>query len=251
MHMDSKQKFYDSYHQKNKQFYKVIKRNNFTYYEILRFFYSEVMREIMVDILEVKMLDIGCGVGTVSLYFASLGADVIGIDISKRAINIAQEAKKELGFKNINFSPKSLRKGRGKYDLVLTLEVIEHIEDEEQFLNMISSHLNNGGLLCLSTPLKENYLYKLGFYKTFDKEVGHLRRYTVAGIKNLLQNNGFTVLKWRRVEGPLRNLLFTTRLGFVIKFIRGPLIPIFHWLDWISMQLFGATDVLVLARKDS
>jgi len=249
MAMTLKQNFYDSYHQKNRQFYKVIKKNNFTYYEILRFFYSEVIEKFAADFSKVKILDIGCGVGTMALYFTSLGAKVKGIDVSRRAIDIAKEAKKQLNFKNISFSKKLLQKGMGKYDLVLASEVIEHIENEKQFLSKISSQLNDGGLLYLTTPLKENCLYKLGFYKTFDKEVGHLRRYTVASIQNLLQKNGFTVLEWRRVEGPLRNLLFTTRLGFLIKFIRGPLVPIFHWLDWISMQLFGASDIQILAQN--
>ena len=251
MAMTLKQNFYDSYHQKNRQFYKVIKKNNFTYYEILRFFYGEVMKNFVENFSKVKILDIGCGVGAMSLYFSFLGANVKGIDVSQRAIDIAEKAKKQLNFKNISFSKKLLQKGTGKYDLVLASEVIEHIENEKQFLSKIGSQLSEGGLLYLTTPLKENCLYRLGFYKTFDKEVGHLRRYTVASIQDLLQENGFIILEWRRVEGPLRNLLFTTRLGFLIKFIRGPLVSIFHWLDWISMQLFGASDILILAQKNT
>jgi len=247
--MTLKQKFYDSYHLKNNNFYKVIRKNNFTYYEILRFFYDEVRNKLKNDTSKIKVLDVGCGVGTMAFYFSSLGMNVEAIDVSGRAIDICNQAKKQLSFKNINFSKKLLQKGVGKYDLVLTSEVIEHIENEKEFLGNIHSQLKDSGLLYLTTPLKENLLYSLGFYKKFDLEVGHLRRYTVKSIQDVLEKNGFRVLQYRRVEGLLRNLLFTTKLGFIIKIIRGPLIPFFHLIDWIFMQIFGASDILVLAQK--
>lgn len=256
--MTLKQKFYDSYHKKNKHFYKIIKKNNFTYYKILRFFHREIAHKLsatakfsnkIIDLSKVQILDIGCGVGSMALYFGSLGASVKGIDISQRAIDISNAARKQLGIKNVSFVKKFLQRGNEKYNMVIVSEVIEHIEDEKDFLGKISTQLKTGGLLYLTTPLKENLLYKLGFYKKFDTEVGHLRRYTEKSIVNLLQRNGFQVLKSKRVEGPLRNLLFTTRFGFLIRFIRGPLVSIFHWLDSLSIKLFGATDILVLAKK--
>lgn len=246
--MLSQQIFYDSYHQKNNKFYKVIKKNNFTYYEIIRFFYSKILPKL-TKFPKIKILDVGCGVGTMALYFGSLGIKVKGIDISSRAIKIANNAREYLKFKNVSFSESVLKKGKGEFDMVMISEVIEHIEDEQKFLENIHSQLKNNGLLYLTTPLKENLLYEIGFYKKFDQEVGHLRRYTETSIKKLLENNKFEVLNTRQVEGPLRNLLFVTRLGFLIKFIRGPLVPIFHRLDWITMKLFGASNILVLARK--
>ncbi|MCB9813111.1 MAG: methyltransferase domain-containing protein [Pseudomonadales bacterium] len=256
--MIKKQDFYDKYHKKNQNFYKVIGKNNFTYYEILRFFYKEIINKFLIesklkekkfDFSKLKILDVGCGVGTLALYFASLGANVRGIDVSQRAIDICKNAKKQLGLKNVTFEKKLLKKGQGKFGLVIVTEVIEHIENESKFLNEIRSQLIDHGLLYLTTPSKNNWLYRLGFFNKFDKEVGHLRRYSEAKIKELLTRNGFEVLEIKSVEGPLRNLLFTTKIGFLIKLIKGPLVPIFHWFDFISLKLFGATDILVVARS--
>ncbi|MBP7700586.1 methyltransferase domain-containing protein [Candidatus Woesebacteria bacterium] len=249
--MNSKQKFYDGYHKKNNKYSGIIKKNNFTYFEILRFFYDSVFAKFPKKIKKINILDVGCGVGTMALFFGSLGANVRGIDVSQRAIDIAKEARNKSGFKNVIFAKQLLKAGKQNYDMVLISEVIEHVEDENQFLKLIASNLNKNGLLFLTTPSKDNFLYRIGFYKKFDNEVGHLRRYTQESISELLEKNGFEILHLKKVEGPLRNLLFTTGVGFLIRFIRGPLIPIFHFFDHITIHFFGAADIIILAKKSS
>ncbi len=237
--------FYNRYHLKNKKFVKLISKDNFTYVYIIGFLHLACMEGFWSK----KVLDVGCGVGTVALYLSSLGANVKGVDISSRAIKIANAAKKELKLKTIEFSKGEITKGNKKFDFVISFEVIEHVPDEKEFLKRIRSNLKKSGLLVLSTPSKENLLYKMGFYKNFDKEVGHLRRYTQTSLKNVLMSNGFEVINFRNVEGPLRNILFTTKLGFLIRFIKGPLVPIFHFFDNLSGLLFGYSDMQVIAKK--
>lgn len=237
--------FYDRYHQKNHRFSKVMGRRNFTYWYILDFLH-QACREGFSGL---KILDVGCGVGSISLYLANQGARVTGIDISPRAIAIANQAKKDTGVRNVAFRQSSLRAEPRTYDLIVCFEVIEHIKNDGAFVTQLCANLKSNGLLVLSTPSKNNLLYRLGWYSRFDTEVGHLRRYTPADIAGLLNSHGFTVRTIRSVEGPLRNLLFTTKLGFIIKAIRGPLIPVFHWLDQLSGMVFGFSDIQVVAQK--
>jgi hypothetical protein len=128
-------------------------------------------------------------------------------------------------------------------------EIIEHIPDDVAFAQHVYSHLKPGGTALVTTPSSENVLTRLGFYAKFDARVGHIRRYTTVSIQQLLQHVGFEIVEVRTVEGPLRNLLFTTPLGFLVRFIKGPLVPIFHWFDTVSAALFGAADIQVIARK--
>lgn len=250
--MSNKQDFYDSYHTKNNFFYSVISRNNFTYFLILNFFYDAAFLRLLTkkkSFEEITLLDVGCGVGTLAFYFASLGATVKGIDVSQRAIDICNEAKAHLALKNVTFKKELLKKGEEECDLVVSSEVIEHVEDEDTFLKNISSHLKPGGLLFLTTPSKENSLYRLGFYKKFDEEVGHLRRYTSTSLKKVLEKNHFEILEMKKSEGPLRNILYTTKLGFLIRFLRGPLVPLFHYFDSWTVRFFGASNIMVVAQK--
>jgi ubiquinone biosynthesis O-methyltransferase len=237
--------FYDRYHLKNQKYVKVISAGNFTYGYILEFLHEACMGAFVHK----KFLDVGCGVGTIALYLSEMGATVTGVDISKRAIEIAEFARMSQNRAKTTFIHGEVKRGKSEFDVVTSFEVIEHIKDEADFLAKIHSNLKKGGLLILSTPSNENLLYSVGFYKNFDQEVGHLRRYTQVSLTKLLEKNSFKITKMRQVEGPLRNILFTTKLGFLVRFIRGPLVPIFHFFDHLSGLVFGFSDIQVAAQK--
>ena len=76
------------------------------------------------------ILDIGCGGGLVSEPMATLGAKVTGIDASEKNIKVAKIHAEKKGL-NINYeqnSPENLKINK-KYDVILNLEIIEHVED--------------------------------------------------------------------------------------------------------------------------
>jgi SAM-dependent methyltransferase len=239
-------RFYDLFHKKNNYYTKIIGNRNFTYFYTLQFLQEPCIKQIVRG----KVLDVGCGVGTLALYLAKKGALVLGVDVSPRAIEIANYAKQANQLKQVVFKAGELQLGKPYFDLVICSEVIEHIADDQSFLRIINSNLKANGILYLSTPTSNNFLYKLGFYQKFDREVGHLRRYTIQSLTELLTDSGFKIIKLRQIEGPLRNILFTTRLGFMIKFIKGPLINWFHLVDYWSGCLFGFSNIMLLATKE-
>lgn len=239
--------FYNRYHQKNQKFYGVIHEPNFTYWYILRRLHEALPSGFDF----IKALDVGCGVGSISLFLAKHGANVKGVDISSRAVQIAKAAKEAAGLENVEFIEGELKQGKAEFDLVTCFEVIEHIPDEQEFAKRLYSQLKPGGKLVLTTPSLQNLLYKIGFYRKFDAEVGHLRRYTPETLKATLEGAGFVILTLDKVEGPIRNILFTTKLGVLIRFIRGPLIPLFHLIDELFGHIFGFSDLQVIAVKRS
>ena len=88
----------------------------------------------------VKILDIGCGGGLLSEPMKRLGADVVGIDASDKNISVAKlHAKKN--HLNINYfctSPEKFKTDK-KFDVILNMEIIEHVEDVEYFLKSCSN----------------------------------------------------------------------------------------------------------------
>tara|TARA_B100001027_G_scaffold204847_1_gene167283 strand:- start:295 stop:1020 length:726 start_codon:yes stop_codon:yes gene_type:complete len=101
---------------------------------------------------ELKILDIGCGGGLISEPMARLGANVTGIDASKKNIQIAKVHSKEnnLEINYINSSPEKLKE-RENFDIILNLEIIEHVEDVELYISSCSKLLKKNGLMFTAT----------------------------------------------------------------------------------------------------
>ncbi len=239
--------FYDRYHLKNQAYSKIIARNNFTYWYILQTLHQPLLKQLK----NYSVLDVGCGVGTLALYLAQHCQSVLGIDISERAIGIANQAKKSTASNNLQFKQAMLKKFANTFNLILCTEVIEHVPNPQQFVKLLVTNLQPKGWLLLTTPNRDNWLTRIGYYKKFDQAVGHLRRYSVSEITQLLTAHGLQVKQVRTVEGPLRSLLFTSRFGIVIKLIKGPLIPLFHQFDELIGKVFGSSDIVILAQKIS
>jgi len=99
-----------------------------------------------------KILDIGCGGGLISEPMARLGANVTGIDASSKNIKVASlhSKKNNLKINYINKSPEQLDQ-KEKFDIVLNLEVVEHVDNLDLYLKSCHNLLKNNGLMFTAT----------------------------------------------------------------------------------------------------
>ena len=99
------------------------------------------------------VLDIGCGGGLLAEPMARLGAQVTGIDASQRNVTMAAQHAKDVGL-TIEYMAMSaeelVEKGR-VFDLVLNMEVVEHVADPRSFLEASASLVKTGGLSVIAT----------------------------------------------------------------------------------------------------
>lgn len=107
---------------------------------------------------EVKILDLGCGAGQLSMYLNKEGYSVTGIDISVVAIEKAKasfssaEEKIEIG-KNLEFLVGDIFDVKENYDVVVCKLVYAFIIDKKEFLEKLKSILNEYGRFIISTPV--------------------------------------------------------------------------------------------------
>ena len=111
-----------------------------------------------------KILDIGCGGGLITEPMSRLGANITGIDASEKNIKIAKAHLKKNKLK-INYkcaSPENLNQ-KENFDVILNLEIIEHVEDVELFLEKSSKLLKKDGLMFVATINKtlKSYLFAI------------------------------------------------------------------------------------------
>jgi len=96
-------------------------------------------------------LDVGCGAGLLCEPLARLCAKVTGIDAAPEVIAVARDHAKRQGLE-IDYRIGALEGLKGQFDLVTSLEVIEHVADPGAFLKALAARLAPNGLLVLSTP---------------------------------------------------------------------------------------------------
>ena len=99
-----------------------------------------------------KILDIGCGGGLISEPLARLGGDVTGIDAAEKNIKVASlhSKKNNLSINYINKSPEQLKE-KERFDIILNLEVVEHVDNLDLYLQSCSRLLKKRGLMFTAT----------------------------------------------------------------------------------------------------
>tara|TARA_Y100000768_G_scaffold280777_1_gene215761 strand:+ start:157 stop:891 length:735 start_codon:yes stop_codon:yes gene_type:complete len=104
------------------------------------------------SLTHLKVLDIGCGGGLVCEPLSRLGASVTGIDASYKNIEVAKiHAKKSnLKIKYVNTSPEK-KEINEKFDVILNLEIVEHVENLDLFLKSTSELLKKDGIIFVAT----------------------------------------------------------------------------------------------------
>ena len=114
--------------------------------------YFKIDKNKKLPLKNLKILDIGCGGGLMSEPMARLGASVTGIDASSKNIEVAKlHAKKNnLDISYLNTSPENL-KLQSEYDIILNLEIVEHVENLDLYLSSCFGLLKQKRIMFTAT----------------------------------------------------------------------------------------------------
>ncbi len=96
-------------------------------------------------------LDVGCGAGLMTEPLARMGAKVTGFDAAPENVVAARAHAAGQGL-SIHYASGDVAHSKGRFDLVTSMEVIEHVADPVVFLAALAARMAAGGLLILSTP---------------------------------------------------------------------------------------------------
>lgn len=194
-----------------------------------------------------KVLEVGCGCGTESLWFGLLGASVIGTDIRQDRLEVAEARlnyihkhypfKMNVQFKKTNFFDMG---NKPKFDIIWMEQAFHHIEPRKYLPSKLHKMLRPGGSIVISeangwNPILQTLLFcKRGFQnvKLYSDENGETHMYgneritTPGRIKRLFTQYGFEIesIRYFRV---LPNFRFTEYFSWIDQFVPKSIFPVF------------------------
>lgn len=149
-----------------------------------------------------RVMDAGCGAGTLSFEAARIAAHVDGIDGSERMIQLARETAAARGVANVSFEValfETLSDRAGRYDLVLCSSVLEYLPDLAAELARLAAVLRSDGRMIVSLPNArsryrriERLAYRFIGRPRYYRHVRHVP--SAAEVRALLREIGFGVL---------------------------------------------------------
>lgn len=191
-----------------------------------------------------RILDFGAGIGTFSLPLKREGFDISCVEPDPRQLQRVTENEVP-GFSDLAAVPDET------YDYIFTLNVLEHVEDDQAALRDVARKLKHGGRLLIYVPA-----FQL-LFSSMDRAVGHCRRYRLEDLSEQVSSAGFEIKEARYVDsvGFIASLAFkyigskdgSLNRNAVILFDRLAF-PVSLLLDLATKRLFGKNLLIVAVR---
>jgi hypothetical protein len=167
-------------------------------FNVLRRFAGSLIREARA------IAEVGCGCGLLQRQIEDYyHREVTGFDLNDGALKNAISRVSPLCCYNLLDRQRGYR---GRFDLILLFDVLEHIEDEDGFLEALQFHLAVGGKVLINIPAGQ------WLYSDYDRAAGHARRYSIASLRRVANRNRLIVARHTYWGLPFIPLLVLRRL---------------------------------------
>jgi SAM-dependent methyltransferase len=213
-----------------------------------KIFPEKVVQNLGAKKKTISVLEVGCGAGMVLYYFCEWVKQVtdcsvqpIGLDISPYALSLAEE-----NVPNLRSHCSSIIKSSDlKADILLCIDVLEHLEDPIQNLRVM---VNMSPILLLRVPLEMDLVSRLIGQKRTKRRYGHINFFSSSRLLSTLRDSGLKVVDFSYSVGAL-NLKTDPQASIFIKLVR--LIRRTAWkMDpSICLQIFGGTAIEIFAKS--
>jgi SAM-dependent methyltransferase len=165
-----------------------------------------VLRRLAGKLIPVarEIAEIGCGHGLLQRQIEQeYGREVTGFDLSEFALKHNLSRLSDICCYDIHQQDSALHE---RFDLVFLFDVLEHIADEDRFLAALIFHLAPGGKLVVNVPAGK------WAYSAYDEAAGHIRRYSISSLREVVARSDLEITRWTYWGLPLVPALMLRRL---------------------------------------
>ncbi len=212
-------------------------------------FYNKWTFDKFKDYVRGDILEVGCGIGNFTLTLSKYGK-ITAIDIDQ---SLVENLKKDKSY-SINAGYGDIEKNdyffqKKTFDTIICLNVLEHVQNDTKALGNMFKLLKKGGYLILLVPLY-NFLFG-----EIDKSIGHFRRYNPKELVKRVQDLGYDIVSYRKLN--LIGLIGWFITGKILKNkqITGYKIKLFNlvspvlYLENLIEPPIG-TSILIVAKRN-
>jgi methionine biosynthesis protein MetW len=165
---------------------------------------SGVMRSFLPD--GARVLDVGCGTGSLTgVVTNGKNAQVFGIEPDSIRAGVAESRGFEVYRGTL---AEDYFRGREAFDVIILADVLEHVSDPASLLRLAAGGIKPGGILLISVPNVAHWSMRLhvllgrfDYTETGIRDATHLRWFTLRSIRDLLNRQGFEILRYEPAAG--------------------------------------------------
>ena len=209
---------------------------NFRKYQIL----------LIKKFIKGKFLEVGAGKGGLIPFYKNLIKNITIIEPEKKLFKIL---KKKFSNKKISIKNQTINNIKKKYDTIIYYDVLEHIKNDLNEVKSASKKLNKNGYLIFSVPAYQT------FYSSFDKSVGHFKRYNKKDFIVLGKKTGLKIEKLAYYDS-MGFLFLVLNKFFSLKqtnlenkvYLWNLLMPISKLIDFLTFNRFGKSLLCVFKK---
>lgn len=206
------------------------------------------------------ILDAGCGRGVFTYLIARKfpEAKIKGIDTDSEQLGKNEQIARKAKLKNICFEQQDVAalSFKNEFDIVLSVDNLEHIEDDQKALNCLAKAVKNGGKLILHVPAYERRWFFFKFRTNFDVP-GHYRPgYKLDDISGKVKATDLHIIETYHTYGWLENVsnnisYFITRAEAKNKMIYALIFPFINFMAWLGRNTRPkkGAGVMIIAEK--
>ena len=187
-----------------------------------------------------RILEVGCGIGTIVNQLSQQGHQAFGSDIARTAVEYGRQ--KYAGINLCVESAEALGWNNNEFDIVLSFDVFEHLFDVDKHLQEVARVLKPGGYYLFQTPNKySNALYETMRCRSLQWKRYHPSLHTPRQLKKRLQKNKFTA---RFVKMNPITPFFLKKLESMPKWLR-----VIKHIPFQRLPLCMQTNLYIMAQK--
>ena len=205
-----------------------------------------------------KVLDIGAGTGKILSELKDKGWQIMGIDEEKEAVKWSKKRGVKIMQANLE---KKLPFKENSFDLVLSLDALEHLRKDSNALKEINRVLKSKGIAIITVPAYQ------WLFNYWDKMLGHKRRYSKQSLKKIIKAKNFNIeylgyfsmfiFPLAILVRLIKKLLGKTQISDFqttpLSLVSTPVIRLFNYIERILITLislpFGLSVICVIRKK--